>query len=209
MSESASKLAATLGFEFESGPEKSTQSPSRTRSLVEWSMVIVGAVIVAMLVKVFLVQAFYIPSGSMEPTLMIQDRVIVNKLSYRLHGVNRGDIVVFERPDDEVNSDIKDLIKRVIALPGESLVIEENGIYVNGRKVHEPYLPSGTVTSTDASPLKCTEEQPCVVPQESVWVMGDNRTNSRDSRWFGPISEKKIVGRAFMRVWPFNRFGAL
>ncbi len=209
MSESASKLAATLGFEFENENSRTQRAPSKARSFTEWLMVIIGAVVMALLLKTFLVQAFYIPSGSMEPTLMIQDRVIVNKLSYKLHGVNRGDIVVFERPDDEVDSDIKDLIKRVIALPGESLVIEENGIYVNGRKVHEPYLPSGTVTSTDASPLKCTEEQPCVIPQESVWVMGDNRTNSRDSRWFGPISEKKIVGRAFMRVWPFNRFGAL
>lgn len=209
MSDPASKLASTLGFEFEGGSGKAVTRPSRTRSLVEWSAVIVGAVLVALLVKIFLVQAFYIPSGSMEPTLDIQDRVLVNKLSYKFHKVNRGDIIVFERPDNEGPGDIKDLIKRVIALPGESVVIKDNGVYVDGLKVHEPYLPPGTLTTTESSPLKCSTEDPCVIPEGDVWVMGDNRSNSRDSRWFGPISENKIVGRAFVRVWPLNRLGSL
>lgn len=207
MSESASKLAATLGFEFETETTRQVR-PSRARTTAEWLVVIVGAVLVALIVKVFIVQAFYIPSGSMEPTLDIQDRVLVNKLSYRIHGVHRGDIIVFERPDDDAGvGDIKDLIKRVIGLPGDSLVITDGNVFINGRKLNEPYLPAGIKTSTDASPLKCTPEEPCQIPDDKVWVMGDNRTNSRDSRWFGPIPEKKIVGRAFIRIWPLSRVG--
>lgn len=209
MSESASKLAATLGFEFDTGSAKKTKQQSRTRSFVEWILVVVGAVGVALLVKVFLVQAFYIPSGSMEPTLNIQDRVLVNKLSYKLHDVNRGDVIVFERPEHDADSEIKDLIKRVIGLPGESIVIEGGNVFVDGQRVNEPYLPTGTETNTDVSPFKCSQAEPCKVPNGEVWVMGDNRMNSRDSRWFGPISEDKIVGRAFLRVWPLNRLGTL
>lgn len=209
MTDPPTALDVTEGFDFEDDPAKQVKAPSRTRSMVEWVVVIVGAVVVALVIKAFLVQAFYIPSGSMEPTLDIQDRVLVNKLSYKLHDVNRGDIVVFGRPDTEGSDEIKDLIKRVVALPGESVVIKDNHVYIDGQRLVEPYLPDGTRTSTDSSPRKCTSENPCVVPDGDVWVMGDNRTNSRDSRWFGPIPESKIVGRAFVRVWPLNRLGLL
>lgn len=182
--------------------------PSRTRSLVEWVVVIAGAVIVALVIKTFLIQAFYIPSRSMEPTLEINDRVLVNKLSYDLHDVNRGDIVVFERPESERGSDIKDLIKRVIALPGEQVVVRDDAVFVDGQRLVEPYLAPGTTTTNGpAEPWRCTVEQPCVVPEESVWVMGDNRADSRDSRFFGPIAEDAIVGRAFVRIWPLDRIG--
>lgn len=209
MSEAASKLATTLGFEFSQPSRKVLARRSRTRSLIEWVVVIVGAVAVAMLIKAFVVQAFYIPSGSMEPTLDIQDRVLVNKLSYKMHGVNRGDIVVFERVEESSDEHIKDLIKRVIALPGEKLVIEGGSVYVNDHKLVEPYLPADSITSTQSSPYKCTVTEPCIVPEASVWVMGDNRGNSRDSRWFGPVPKSKIVGRAAVRVWPLGRIGSL
>lgn len=170
---------------------------------------IIGAIVFALVIKAFIVQAFYIPSGSMEPTLDIQDRVLVNKLSYKLHDVNRGDIVVFERVEDAADEQIKDLIKRVIALPGEKLVVQDGNVYVDDHRLTEPYLPAGTVTSTVSAPFKCTVSEPCVVPEGSVWVMGDNRGNSRDSRWFGPVPKSKIVGRAALRVWPLGRFGSL
>lgn len=182
-------------------------SPSRLRGAVEWVLVIAGAVIVALLIKTFLLQAFFIPSGSMEPTLHIDDRVLVNKLSYKLHDVNRGDIIVFERPEHEHADDINDLIKRVVGLPGEQVVIKEGRVWINGAPLNEPYLPEGTVTVE--GPLGCTERAPCLVPEGSVWVMGDNRGASRDSRWFGPIPEDDIVGRAFFRVWPIDRIGFL
>lgn len=188
-------------------------APTKTRSLVEWIIVVVGAVLVALIIKTFVMQAFFIPSESMVPTLKINDRVLVNKLSYRLHDVNRGDIIVFERPEGESNDQVKDLIKRVIALPGESVVINDNKIYINGQQLAEPYLPAGTINTPGPGGAtwthKCTTDDPCVVPEGAVWVMGDNRTNSKDSRYIGPIPEDKIVGRAFVTVWPFDRIGGL
>jgi signal peptidase I len=204
--DSTSQTTAMAGLERPAGGPPSPRLPSRTRGIVEWVVVIVGAVIVALVIKTFLIQAFYIPSRSMEPALEIDDRVLVNKLSYQLHDVNRGDIVVFERPESEQGSDIKDLIKRVIALPGEQVVIKDDAVFVDGQRLVEPYLvPGTTIANGPTEPWRCTDEQPCVVPDDSVWVMGDNRTDSRDSRYFGPIPEDTIVGRAFVRIWPLDR----
>jgi signal peptidase I len=177
------------------------------RSAIEWVLVIAGAVAVALILKVTTVQAFYIPSASMEPTLQVGDRVLVNKWSYRVHDVNRGDIVVFSRPPQEA-SDIKDLIKRVVGLPGETLTIENNHVMINGQVLDEPYLPAGTLIQPVGT-HGCAPADPCVIPQDEVFVMGDNRTNSADSRFFGPIRESSIVGRAFVRLWPFTRLDAL
>lgn len=173
----------------------------RVRSAVEWLAVIVGALAVALLVKTFLLQAFFIPSASMEPTLRVGDRVLVNKLSYRLHDVHRGDIIVFERPEGEQNRSVRDLIKRVIALPGETIEIRDNQVIIDGRVLGEPYLPPGTVTAG--------LDEPVTVPEGHVFVMGDNRDDSRDSRFFGAIPEDRIVGRAFVRVWPPTHLGLL
>lgn len=201
----------TPNFEFPTQDVLVTERrPSGARSLIEWVVVIVGAVVLAVVIKTFLFQAFYIPSESMVPTLEIGDRVLVNKLSYRLHGVHRGDIVVFERPplDQTTGENIEDLIKRVIGLPGDRIVIRDGHVYINGQLLSEPYLPSGTKTENGPTD-KCTDDKPCVVPEGSLWVMGDNRGSSRDSRWFGPIPERDVVGRAFFRIWPLNRFGSL
>jgi len=188
-------------------PPRSTK-PTGTRSAIEWVVVVVGAVIVALVIKTFVMQAFYIPSESMQPLLEKGDRVLVNKLSYHLHDINRGDVVVFERPE-ETNAEIKDLIKRVIGLPGESVVIKDNQVFIDGKALDEPYLPAGTTITTGPGNAtwthKCTPEDPCVVPENTVWVMGDNRSNSQDSRYIGPIPQDKVVGRAFVIVWPFNR----
>jgi signal peptidase I len=161
---------------------------------VEWVAIIVGALAVAFVVKTFLIQAFFIPSASMFPTLQDQDRVLVNKLSYRLHDVNRGDLIVFERPPEEVSSTINDLVKRVVGLSGEEISARDGIVHIDGRPLHEPYLDG--VTTTDMAPV--------VVPEDHVFVMGDNRGNSRDSRSFGPIPEDLIVGRAFIKVWPLT-----
>lgn len=199
--------SSTPDLEITDDAPEPEMPPSRMRGAVEWLVVIAGAVIVALLIKTFLLQAFYIPSSSMVPTLGVGDRVLVNKVSYKLHDVNRGDIIVFERPDSEHTDDIKDLIKRVIALPGEKVVIKEGGVFIDGRPLNEPYLPEGTTTSP--GPLGCSDVAPCVVPDDAVWVMGDNRSDSKDSRYFGAIPEGEIVGRAFFRVWPLNRLGFL
>jgi signal peptidase I len=162
--------------------------------IVEWIVVIVGAVVLALVVKVFLLQAFYIPSLSMYPTLDKGDR---------------GDIIVFERPPSEAPSDIPDLIKRVIGLPGEAVAFENGSVYINGERLPESYLPDGTTTTAANAPNNCTTTSPCIVPSGQVWVMGDNRGDSKDSRYFGAIPESSIVGRAFILVWPFSRFGLL
>jgi signal peptidase I len=170
------------------------------RSAVEWVAVIVGALAVALVIKTFLLQAFFIPSESMVPTLKVSDRVLVNKLSYKLHDVHRGDLVVFERPPSEGGDQIKDLIKRVIALSGETIELRDGRILIDGRILEEPYLPEGTET---------TNLEKLTVPEGQVFVMGDNRSDSRDSRFFGPIDESLIVGRAFIRVWPLTAIGLL
>jgi signal peptidase I len=185
--------------------EPSKKKSTRTRSIIEWVVVIGGALVVALLIKAFLVQAFYIPSESMVPTLKIGDRVLVNKLSYDLHDVNRGDLIVFERPPGETDESVKDLIKRVVGLPGDQIVIKNNSVYINGEPLDESYLPTGTLTKQGR--LDCEDLSPCVVPDDSVWVMGDNREHSYDSRYFGPIKSDTIVGRAFLRIWPLGSIG--
>jgi signal peptidase I len=174
---------------------------SRSRTIVEWIAVIGGALVVALLIKTFLIQAFYIPSSSMEPTLDVGDRVLVNKLSYRLHDVNRGDLVVFELPEGQ-SEGARDLIKRVIALPGETVEGRDGVVVIDGRVLDEPYLPEGARTEAF---------DPVEVPEDQVFVMGDNRSpgGSRDSRIFGPIAQDDIVGRAFVRVWPLGALGFL
>lgn len=193
-------------------PPAAPAEPSLARKSIEWILVVAGAIAVALLIKTFVLQAFFIPSESMVPTLAVGDRVLVNKLSYHLHDVNRGDVVVFERPDGETEA-VKDLIKRVIGLPGDTIVFKDGKVMVNGQFLSEPYLPAGTVTvpgpGNPSYPYKCTVDDPCKIPEGSIWVMGDNRPNSKDSRYFGPIPESKIVGRAFVVVWPLSRFGGL
>jgi signal peptidase I len=195
----------------EPAPEEDTKAQARVRSVVEWAAVIVGALVVALVVKTFLFQAFYIPSGSMEPTLRQGNRVIVNKLSYDLHDVNRGDVVVFELPSDRVGPDgIKDLIKRVVGLPGDVIETRDGHVYIDGKRLEEPYLPEGTLTG-DPSNGNNPEITRQTVPEGTVFVMGDNRDNSHDSRYAdrGPIPIDTIVGRAFVLVWPPGDIGGL
>jgi signal peptidase I len=170
---------------------------------LEWAILIVAALTVALLIKTFLFQAFYIPSESMVPTLEKNDRVLVNKLSYRLHDIRRGDVVVFKAPPD-VDTEAKDLVKRVIGLPGDRIEARGDGrVYVNGKRLKEEYLPQGVRTVPGFEPVR--------VPKDSYWVMGDNRENSRDSRVFAQhfVPKKDIVGRVFVRIWPPNRLDLL
>jgi signal peptidase I len=173
---------------------------SGARSLVEWVAVIAGALLVAVLIRTLFLQTFYIPSESMETTLLKNDRVLVNKLSYKVHDVHRGDVVVFKRPPKEANTEIKDLIKRVIGLPGETVQGRDGKVVIDGRELNEPYVDAGKTTS-DFGPIK--------IPAGMVFVMGDNRPNSQDSRFFGPIEQNLIVGRAFVKIWPLGRMGWL
>jgi len=195
-------------------PDKPRGKKPPWRVALEWLILIAIALGIAFLIKSFLFQAFYIPSESMKPTLNVGDRVLVNKLSYDLHDVNRGDIVVFEAPQSAQSGGIEDLVKRVVGLPGETVTADDDGtVVVDGRRLKEPYLPAGTVTRFSDVPPGCgapDDGQPgCVVPEDSLLVLGDNRQFSKDSRVFGPIAEDSIVGRVFVRIWPLSDLGFL
>jgi signal peptidase I len=193
-----------------------TEDSHRTaRAVRELPILILVALLVAFLLKTFVAQAFYIPSGSMEPQLHVGDRVVVSKLAYRLHDPRRGDIVVFPAPDEPKPSDDDvlpvrlardlfegigiaqpdetELIKRVIGLPGETVEGRDGHVFINGLQLVEPYLPANVKTS-DFAPVKVTSGH--------VWVMGDNRPGSADSRKFGLVDESTIVGRAILKAWP-------
>jgi len=173
------------------------------RSVVEWGIVGLVAVVLAVGIRAFLFQTFYIPSGSMEPTLQIGDRVLVNKLSYDLHDLHRGDIVVFTSgPNTEWHrAGIEDLVKRVIALPGETITqCDGENVCIDGKRLVESYLPKSTGTTFPQDlpraqgdhKLVCAPESPaggCKVPRGEVFVMGDHRDDSQDSRYNGPIKE--------------------
>jgi signal peptidase I len=180
-------------------PEKAKKKKTGWVVVGEWVAVIVLALGAALLLRTFVVQTFYIPSASMTPTLQIDDRVIVDKLSYRFHDPHRKDLVVFTTPNN-VSKQFKDLVKRVIGLPRDRVEAHDGHVYVNGQQLDEPYLEKGTTTK-DFGPI--------TVPPGQYWVMGDNRGFSEDSRFFGPIHGSTIVGRAFIRIWPLSRFGLL
>jgi len=163
------------------------------RQLIEWGVLLGAALLIALLIKTFLFQSFYIPSESMYPTLKKDDRVLVNKLSYRLHDVNRGDIVVFKAPDGVASDDIEDFVKRVVGLPGETVEAHDGQVYIDGQLLEEPYLPDDVV-SPDFGPV--------TVSNDHYWVLGDNRQNSKDSTYFGEIPGSDIIGRVFLKIWP-------
>lgn len=186
----------------------------RLRSAVEWVLVIAGALLVALLVRTFLFTTFWIPSGSMEPTLMggdRRDRVVVNRLAYRIGDPERGDIVVFEVPPGEPTitvdgQEVNDLIKRIVGLPGETVELRDGAVFVDGERLDEDYLPEGTRTEPCTPGVDTFE-----VPDDAVFVLGDNRGMSRDARcWDEPwVDEDSIVGKAVLRVWPLSELGRI
>jgi signal peptidase I len=209
----------TEGDDDELPPAGTERPPRLTRTLAELPLLAVIAIVIAFVLKTFLAQAFYIPSESMTPQLEIGDRVVVSKLSYQLHDPRRGDVVVFDSPTapaDDAAFPVKvfrealeavgirkpgeeELIKRVIGLPGETLTCREGRVFIDGRLLEEPYLPEGTMTECDQ----------VIVPEGTLFMMGDNRMNSSDSRRFGPVPDDSLVGRAILRVWPPPRIAFL
>ena len=177
---------------------------SGKRLALEWIAILGVALVVAVVVKVFVISSFTIPSESMHPTLQSGDRVLVNRLAYRAHELRRGDVIVFARPPGspiDGPDAPKDLIKRVIGLPGDIVSSHDGSVWINGRRLEEPYVTRDLETAG--------MEQGVRVPEDHVWVMGDNRVNSADSRVFGPLPVDLVVGRAFSRVWPVGRIGFL
>lgn len=202
-------------------PARKRRRKRASRSFwVELPVLVVMALVVAVVIKTFLLQAFFIPSASMRDTLLENDRVMVNKLAYRFGSPSAGQVIVFDSPLEESNhgESIPDavvrnigealglsapdsaLIKRIVAVGGQTIEIREGRLLVDGEPVEEPYLAEG---------LRMSDFGLVTVPDEHVFVLGDNRNQSEDSRRFGAIPESSIIGRAFVRVWPPGRWGGL
>ena len=230
MGDARAALEDGAGDERPSGaPDEGEPSAPRTRGggrlskrrpwYVEVTVLVLVAVVLALLIKTFLIQAFYIPSPSMHPTLVENDRVLVNRLVYRFHPPRRGDVIVFQNPHPKPGHQNpftafahwlgqglgiaqggrnKDFVKRVIGLPGDTVEIHQGVVFVNGTALKEPYL----------SPVRDRGSfGPYLVPAGSLFVMGDNRTDSDDSRGsLGYIPMDKVIGRAFVIVWPPSRW---
>ncbi len=219
MSQGSQQLADSQSDPATAEAPEQPRSKRRRPWYAEIPILIVVAVVLALLIKTFLVQAFYIPSPSMHPTLIEHDRVLVNRMAYRFHDPRRGDVLVFQNPhprkghESAISAFVhwlgqglgvsaggrnKDFIKRVIGLPGDTVEMHGGVVYVNGAALHEPYLSPEQDLGTYG---------PYVVPPGNLFVLGDNRTNSDDSRGslhFIPMN--KVLGRAFAIVWPPGRW---
>jgi signal peptidase I len=175
----------------------SRRKPGNRRRILEWVVVILFAVLVAGALRTFVVQAFFVPSGSMLPTLQVGDRIVVIKLGYTIH---RGDIVVFKRPPADTGTQDKDLVKRVIGLPGETISSRGNTVLINGRPLAEPWLPRlEGICAESAENIPRTK-----IPPGNYFVMGDCRGDSADSRVWGTLPGSLVVGRVFVIVWRFG-----
>jgi signal peptidase I len=204
-------------------PDEPRGKPKKQLPLwLEFPLLIAAALIIAVLIKTFLFQAFWIPSSSMEDTLQVYDRVLVSKLSYGFSDIQRGDIIVFDDPragfeqpdEDSLERAIRNLkesiglatpqsefIKRVIGLPGDVVEGRDGAVFVNDVSLDEPYLKE---PGTPIQPFG-----PVDVLEGSLFVMGDNRGASQDSRFFGPIPIDDVVGKAFVIIWPPSRAGGM
>jgi signal peptidase I len=203
--------------------DETEQAPAeepRRSFLSELPFLLLAALVVAVLIKTFVVQPFYIPSGSMIPTLLIDDRVMVSKVSYLFGEPERGDVIVFENPyapeidesfpEAVVRSTLEalgirtnandDLIKRVVALGGETVEIRNNQMFINGVVLDEPYLQPG---------VAMPEFGPRTIASDELFMLGDNRNESSDGRVFGPIPSDDVIGKAVFRIWPLDRLGAV
>ena len=188
--------------------------------LLELPGLLLAALLVAVVIKTFLIQPFYIPSRSMVPELLVNDRVMVSKVNLWFGDPAPGDIVVFRNPSTPLEEEsvpervvravlealgirtngTEDLIKRVVAVGGQTVEIHDNQVVIDGSPLAEDYLPEGVFMSDMA---------PRLIPEGQLWMMGDNRNESSDSRVFGPIDEETVIGEAVVRIWPLDRIGGL
>jgi signal peptidase I len=192
---------------------ESAAKPRRKSLVREYGEAIVVAVLLALLIRAFVVQAFTIPSGSMMDTLLVGDYILVNKFLYGpevpftdahlpgLRDPQRGDIIVFKYPNDET----RDFIKRIVAVGGETVQVKDNRAFVNGEPLEEDYVRPGSIPSTPSGHCGYLYGcDPVVVPSGAYFVMGDNRDNSQDSRYWGFVKREKIRGKAFLIYWSWN-----
>ncbi|MGH7197339.1 MAG: signal peptidase I [Candidatus Omnitrophota bacterium] len=173
------------------------------REAKEWAQSIAIALVLTLIIRTFVVQAFKIPSGSMRPSLIEGDKLFVNKFIYRFRPIERGDIIVFKFPAEPK----KDFIKRLVAFEGEVVEIRDGKIYVDGKALTDPGT-FGKFYYYNHDPFGGPNEK-IRVPKDSFYVLGDNSANSTDSRFWGFVPKKNLIGKAFFRWWPLTRMGKL
>ena len=187
---------------------KGRKKASASRTILEYVVLAVVAITVALLIQAYLVKPYRIPSASMETTLMIGDRVLVDRISWRFGDPKRDQIAVFHPPFAGPV-----LIKRIIGLPGDTLSVRDGKLYINGTQAVEPYVReiNGVQVPTEpfSNGMPWSLQQPYKVPAGSYFMMGDNRIDSGDSREFGPVPRGQLVGHAFARYWPISRIGGI
>lgn len=171
---------------------------SAGRQIAEFLATLAIAFLVAQAVRTWVIQPFVVPTGSMLPTIQLSDQVLANKFIYRFESPKRGDIVVLDDPTGQVGT----LIKRVIGTGGQTIDIRDGKVWIDGEALTEPYTHG---QPNELGPLP----MPYQIPADAVWVMGDNRTQSQDSRWFGAVKLSAVHGRAFFIYWPWARIGEL
>jgi signal peptidase I len=198
-------MNGTQDADAEHGKGKKTTTG---RTILEYVVLAVVAIAVALLIQAFLVKPYRIPSESMENTLLIGDRVLVDRISWRFSDPERQDIVVFHPPFEGPV-----LIKRIIGMPGDEISLEDGAVYVNGKKLDESYVRKVNGEAVPSEPfdngLPWSLQRPYTVPKGNYFVMGDNRIDSGDSREFGPVPRGQLVGKAFARYWPPGRIGGV
>ena len=175
--------------------------------LIEWIVIFIIACAVMLFLRAFVVENYYVPTGSMEPTIMVGDQVLGQKVTLELgQEVEPGQIVVFANPTVDAEHDI--LVKRVIATAGQTVDLVDGRVVVDGQVLDEPYAQGESWPLASQAPGTIVSF-PYTVPEGCVWVMGDNRENSADSRYFGAVEQQDLIGVAVLRYWPLNRFGLL
>ncbi len=173
-----------------SGDQERKEETASAKELIKAAVI---AVLLALFIRTFVVQAFKIPSESMLHTLLVGDHLLVNKMAYYFGEPERGDIIVFQYPKD----DSRDFVKRVVGLPGETLEVKGNNVFINGKPLNEPYaIYQGASSGYHFGPVKIAEG--------NLFMMGDNRDNSQDSRVWGTLDMKKIHGKAFIIHWSWK-----
>lgn len=170
---------------------------SLAKTLAEWVIIIGIAFVLSLLIRNYLIDTRIVPTGSMLPTIQLEDRLIVDRFFYKYDTVKRGDIIVFEAP--EAAQEDKDLVKRVIGLPGEKLEVRNGIVYINDKALYEPYVERPA--DYDYGPV--------IIPEDSYFMLGDNRRYSKDSHVWGFVPAENILGRVWIRYWPLSSFGFL
>lgn len=173
--------------------------PKLSKGKIISLIILISLVVVAVLSRSFIFGTYVIPSESMEDTLLVSDNIIGNKLAYKNNVPQQGDIIIYNT--DQV------YIKRVIALPGQTIDIREGNVYVDGKELNEPYIKGSTFPTKIGDMNKI--QYPYTIPDNKLFVMGDNRENSKDSRYIGPIDIDSIEAKPIFIIFPFNRFGSL